>query len=512
MLCPHVRAPITHQAVTGELDTTNPISRVAGAPGREEHPPLSSRVAEVESRSLEFRKELGLADLALTQVLYVVGSGWVGTAAKLGTDSLVFWLLAIALYYLPQAAVVIYLNRLMPIEGGPYQWATEGLGKFLGFLVGWNLWAYTILIMATFAVMIATNLSYLIPNATHLTATTWYTPTISVVTILFLTVVTLIGLKVGKWLQNIGAVAHLVTFAALIIVPLVALQRGAIHQFHPLAASLPTATPYSLNIFGKMALGALSGFEYVALLAGECRNPVRTIGRSVVLAAPVIALMFILGTGSVLALVPRDQIDLVSPIPQTLTIGFAGFGFARLIVPVLIFLLILRQLGTTTLIFAGNTRLPMVAGWDDLLPRWFTRLHPRYRTPVNSILFVGVITLAFALAGNVGVGIQEAYQLLENAGGIFYAFTYLALFAIPLVAARRFTPRPPLWLKAASLSGFLVSLLYTILSLFPIIDVASWQIFAAKIVSVLVVANLIGVAIYAAGARRAKSRDLALAR
>ena len=102
------------------------------------------RIDDVEARSAGFRKELGLGDLVLTQILYVVGAGWVGTAAKLGHAHIVFWLLAIALYYLPQAAVVIYLNRLMPIEGGLYQWARVGLGRFAGFMTAWNLWAYTV--------------------------------------------------------------------------------------------------------------------------------------------------------------------------------------------------------------------------------------------------------------------------------------------------------------------------------------------------------------------------------
>jgi amino acid transporter len=250
-----------------------------------------------------------------------------------------------------------------------------------------------------------------------------------------------------------------------------------------------------------MAVGALSGFEYVAILAGETRSPARAIGRSVLIATPVIALMFIFGTSSVLALVPRERIDLVSPIPQTLTVGFAGLGVARLVVPALILLLVLRQVGTVTLIFAGNTRLPMVAGWDGLLPAWFTRLHPRFRTPVNSVLFVGLVTLAFALAGQVGVGVQEAFQLLENAAGIFYAFCYLALFAIPLVGARRVAARPPMWLRLAAAAGFAVTLLYSVLSVFPIIEVPSWKLFAAKIVVVLAGANLLGVAIYSLGRR-----------
>ena len=91
--------------------------------------------------------------------------------------------------------------------------------------------------------------------------------------------------------------------------------------------------------------------------------------------------------------------------------------------------------------FAGNTRLPMVAGWDSLLPNWFTRLHPKYKTPVNSILFVGAVTLVLGLLSLTGVGAQEAFQLLDNAGGVFYAMTYLVLFAIPMFGMKAFGVR-----------------------------------------------------------------------
>jgi glutamate:GABA antiporter len=465
----------------------------------------ADRVTEIEARSAAFRRELGLGTLALTQIMYVVGSAWVGTAAKLGASHVVFWSAAILLYYLPQAAVVIYLNRLMPLEGGLYQWATTGLGRFLGFLTAWNLWAYAIAVMAAFGVIIANNLSYLIaPLGATFTSAGWYTPAVSAAAVAALTVVTLFGLRVGKWLQGLGGVAQILMFSALIVVPYIALGRGQTRvEYHPLQWAMPSFTLLSLNIFGKMALGALSGFEYVAILAGECRAPAKTIGQSVLIATPVIATMFILGTSSVLALVPQSQIDLVSPIPQTLQIGFAGLGIARFIVPALIVMLLMRQIGNVTLIFTGNTRLPMVAGWDRLVPAWFTRLHPRYRTPYNSILFVGALTLMLTLLGQVGVGLQEAFQLLDNAAGIFYAFTYLALFAIPLFGAARLGVTPPLWLRVMAASGFAVSLLYSVLSVFPIIDVVSWQMFAAKIITVLVAANVVGVGIYLAGRRRA---------
>jgi amino acid transporter len=178
-----------------------------------------------------------------------------------------------------------------------------------------------------------------------------------------------------------------------------------------------------------------------------------------------------------------------------------------MIAPGLILLLLLRQMGSMTMLFNGTTRLPMVAGWDSLAPAWFTRLDPRFRTPVNSILFVSAITIAISLVGQAGVGVQEAFQILENSAGIFYALTYLVLFAIPILGAARLTRRPPVWLQIASLSGFVVTLLYCVLSVFPIIDVASWQIFAAKIIVVIVGANLLGAAIYfARGSKAARAQ------
>src|SRR5437870_13493996 len=99
---------------------------------------LRSEEARVAAKSAVFKKELGLWDLILTQIVFVVGGSWVGTAAKLGPSHLAYWLLALLLFYVPQAAVVIYLNKRMPLEGGLYQWAKFGFNKFAGFMVAWN--------------------------------------------------------------------------------------------------------------------------------------------------------------------------------------------------------------------------------------------------------------------------------------------------------------------------------------------------------------------------------------
>src|SRR5205807_4379247 len=130
------------------------------------------------------------------------------------------------------------------------------------------------------------------------------------------------GLVLGKWLHNIGGFAMLLAYAALIVLPFVMLARGDLSAYRPLQIASPTMSIfYCFNIFTKLAVGALSGFEYVAILAGETRSPARDIGRSVLIASPIIALMFIFGTSSVLAFIGHHPIDLIGPVPQTLRLG-----------------------------------------------------------------------------------------------------------------------------------------------------------------------------------------------
>ncbi len=318
----------------------------------------------------------------------------------------------------------------------------------------------------------------------------------------------MLGLGVGKWIHKAGAVMMLLMFAAIVLLPIINLANGHITEYHPFNTAMPVITLFNLNIIGKLGFGALGGFEYVAIHAGESRDPARTIGRSVALAAPIIAIMFILGTSSVLALIHPDDIDLIAPIPQVLRVGF---GAASKIVPALILMFLWVRIAQSSVMFTGNTRLPMVAGWDHLMPQWFTRLHPKYKTPINSILFIGAMTLGFALVGLIGVGEQEAFQLLWNASGIFYALTYLVMFAIPILGLRGAVKRAPAWLMIASASGFLMTLLYVGLSIFPIIKVENPAIFAVKISSVIVAANLIGVAIFLLAERKRKRSNVELA-
>ena len=443
--------------------------------------------------SVELRRDLGVTDLTLTQVLFIVGLPWVGVAAKQGPAHVLLWLAAIVFFYLPSAAVVIHLNRAMPLEGGLYQWAKIGFNERTGFLVAWNLWLFAILNTSETGLQVTQYFRYILSasNAAAILNNNVFVAGMNVVILTALVTITILGLNIGKWVHKAGGALMLGTFAILVALPWLNVWKGTLGTFHPLATAMPAMTILSVNIFAKMGFGALGGFEYVAIHAGECHSPEKTIARSVAWAAPIIGVMFILGTASVLAFVPIDQIDLIAPIPQVLSAGFTPLGSFRWIAPAAILVLLCIRVAQASVMFAGNTRLPMVAGWDGLLPAWFTRLHPRRQTPVNSIVFVGVVTLAFSMAGLIGVGKQEAFQLLWNASAIFYALTYLVMFAIPIVGVRS-----PLWLKVAAASGFVMTLAFVGLSILPIISVQSRLGFALKISAVVVATNAVGLAVF----------------
>jgi amino acid transporter len=176
-----------------------------------------------------------------------------------------------------------------------------------------------------------------------------------------------------------------------------------------------------------MTFGALSGFDTVTIFAGESRSPARNIARATFIATPLIALLYIFGTSSILAFVSPEDIDIIGPIPQALRLGLGGLGMASVIAPIAILLLLTNYLCTYVTYFSANARLPMVAGWDHLLPEWFTRLHQKYKTPVNSILFMGAVSLAASVAVLFGAGNQEAFATLQIWTWTFYGFAYLVM-------------------------------------------------------------------------------------
>jgi glutamate:GABA antiporter len=433
---------------------------------------------EVERHSAELTKELRLTDLVSIQILNVIAFTWIGTAAQVGPSHLVFWLLGILLFYIPSGIVVAHLAREMPLEGGLYQWAKLRFGPLTGFLVAMNIWLNNVFLFPTLSLAILQMAAYALgPQATGIAANKLAILTMSFVTTCGLVVVAWRGLRIGKWVNNAGGLGFVLLF---VIVILAALPRwfggGAVTA--PVSLALPALSLMNLNLLGKIGFGALCGVDAVAIFAGECRSADagKLIRRSIWVSAPLIGLMMILGTASVLAYSRPDAVDLIAPGIQVLHIAFPR------LVAVAVLLLIVATLAQKSFYFSVMVRMPMVAGWDHLLPPWFSRLDQRFRTPVGSVLFAGLVIMLLTLLAISGAGNQEAYQLLLNASLLCFAGAYLAMFAIPLLARGE---RPAWSVRVAAASGLLMTALFVVLSVFPIVRVENPGLFAAKLIAVI---------------------------
>jgi len=445
----------------------------------------------------ELRRQLGLRDLVLSQVLCVVGTMWVGVAAGLGKAQTLLWLGAMVVFYLPMAGSVIALNRAMPLEGGLYVWAHKAFGNLGGFLTAWNLWFYGIAVTASILYGIPSELAYLIgPKAAWLPENRTVSIAIVMALIVLLTAAEIRGLEIGKWIHNAGAVAIMLVFVALIGLGPWAVVRHVPVHWTPLSFQIPPHDLRTLALFGQMMFGALCGLEYIAILAGESKSPERTITKSVWIASPIICLMFILGTGTVVAFVPKDQINFIAPIPQTLRIALGNEGAGNLFAMTAILLLQMRLLGAVSYLMTGVSRLPLAVGWDALIPIWFTRLHERWKTPTNSILCTSGLLIVIVVLATAGVHAQEAFQVLSNASLTHYEVSYLVMFAIPLVGAAGLRKTLPPWLKWTSVVGLGATLFSLLISAYPFVSVVNPLSYAVKIVGTLLVSNLVAITFY----------------
>ena len=397
------------------------------------------------------------------------------------------------------AVSVYYLNREMPLEGGIYVWARTAFGDTGGFMCAWNVWTYGMAVIAAILFQIPKEFAYMVgPRASWLPENHLAVFLFLLVMVVGLSLAAVRGLALGKWIHNLSGAAMLGIFVLLIVTPFWAMLHHMPIHYVPLAMHLPRTDLVSLSLMGQM-FGALCGLEYVAILAGETRSPQRDIGRSVWIASPVICAMFIFGTGAVVAfheLNPHVLIDYTAPIPQTLRQALGDTGAAGALAGVAILLMQLRILGAASFIFAGVTRLPMTAGWDHLVPEWFSRLNPRYKTPVNSICFSAAIIILMLLLANIGVKAAEAFQVLNNASSEMYSLAYLVMFAIPIAGSAALRQRLPRWVAWTSAVGFLATIFTFLLTAYPFVDVVDARAYAGKILGATALANGVGYGFY----------------
>src|SRR5262245_5377748 len=207
----------------------------------------------VELHSVQLKKELRLGDLVLTQILYIVGLNWIGYAAKLGAANIVFWLFAVVLFYIPSGIVIIHLSGEMPLEGGIYQWAKLRFGDLAGFLVAWNLWFWTVILLSEVGITTANNLAYAFsPTGAWIAESKAIILGSGIAISTGLMLVARRGLALGKWVHNVGGATLVLLFTIILGLALLHWWRGQVTGV-PIALSLPALTLYNLNIFGKMS-------------------------------------------------------------------------------------------------------------------------------------------------------------------------------------------------------------------------------------------------------------------
>jgi len=452
-------------------------------------------------------------DLVPMQILLVVGITWGGIAAKQGGTHVWFWLAAIVFLFVPLAAVVGWCAQVWPLEGGVYQWAKFALGPFAGFMCAWNFGVWALLAVSNVGILTATSISYgLGPHAAWIEDNHLLIAGFTIVLFLVILAVNLPGFGIGRWVSHFGtAVTVMVTLLLMGLLfyhPHASPAHPHVNPQAPFSFGKPVFTLMTINLFTKIAFNGLGGLEQVAVFAGETRNAGRAIMRSAWIAAPLIAVIYILMTGSMLAYIPAAKVDLTGPIPQILAAAFAGGSSAAaidwglMLGRATILVLAIALVAQYAVIVAETSRLPMVAGWDGMIPAWFTRLDPRWKTPTRSIAVIVALAIGMGLLATYGTGAQEAFQVINSVGNVGYGIYYLIMFAIPLVVGDRFGVRAGFWLKAAAGSGLAVTALAMAFLVLPIVDVASKWNFAIKVAGASLVMNAVGVAIYWNGTRR----------
>jgi len=482
---------------------------------------LTEQTPQPAASSHGLKKELRLRDLVLMQVVLVVGITWSGIAARQGSSHVWFWLLGILAMFIPQAMVVQYASRIWPLEGGVYQWTKYALGPFAGFMAAWNFALWALFAVSNLSILFSSSVAFALG-----TRWAWIAedkPLILLLNLLLFGIilaVTIPGFHIGKWVNHFAAAVTL--FLGFSLAILIVYHPGS-SQAHPhvspqlpISFAFPAITLLSINIFSKICNSALTGLEQLAIFAGETRDPGKSILRSAWIGAPLTGLIYILMTVSMLTYTQASQIDLAAPVPQVLAAAFGGSGGAVPLWIVLlgraaIFALALSLVAQYSVIIAATSRLPLVAGWDHLVPQWFTRLHPRFRTPTRSLYFITLCALALGVGSLYGAGHEEAFQLINGGSLASYGIYYVMFFAVPVAVVLskklRHLPRPGFWLVLSALSGAFITLLGVVFALQPIIYVPSKFIFGLKVGLVTLGVNLAGALLYVRGVRRKNAEE-----
>ena len=457
------------------------------------------------------RNTMGFWDVLLFNIATVLGPRWIAAAGHNGPSSISLWVLAAAFFFVPGALVINELSSRFPHEGGLYAWSTEAFGDFPGFIAGWTYWIYTVFYFPGLLLASASMAAYIFGgHGLALAQNRSFLVGVSLALLLVAVVLNIIGLNIGKWLQNAGGVGTYLPLVMLVLIAAVILvHRGSATPFTR-ATLLPTWNWDTVNFWSQIAF-AFTGLELVATMSEEVRDPRRTLPRAVFGAGALIALMYIVGTWAILTLAPADSIDPQSGVFYAIALGSTALkvGFLGVLAAMLVTVGNAGGVGSTV---AGIARVPFVVGIDSYLPAAFGKIHPRWKTPWVSILVQAGVSGAILLLSQVNETTRGAYQFLIDAAIILYFIPFLYMFAAIIRLASRpdraqnthavLVPGGKLGVWICGSLGFLVVLLGIFVSLVPPGDSASKLGFELKLVGGTLASILLGLALYYRGARR----------
>ncbi len=459
----------------------------------------------------KLRKEMGLLDVVLFNIAAVLGPRWIARAAHSGQSSISLWIFAAVFFFVPSALVIAELSTRFPAEGGLYVWTKDAFGDFHGFLAGWCYWVYSLLyfpglLMASMAMSVYIGG----PKYAALADNKWYLIPASIGLLAVAAGLNLVGLNIGKWLQNAGGVG---TYIPLVMIAglgaYVAMHHGSVTQFswHEMVPSFSLDT---LNFWSSIAF-AFTGMELICMMSEEVREPRRTFPRSIYISGTMIVAIYILGTMAVLAMVPADKVNTQNGVFQAIGVGseavhIAWFGvLAALLVTA-------GNAGGVGSTVAGVARVPFVAGIDRYLPPAFGKLHPKWRTPYVAIIVQAVLSALILIVSNLHEKIAGAYEILINATLIIYFVPFLYMFAAVIRLAYKgsreseqntaLIPGGKFGVWVAGLLGFVITFVSIVLAFIPSKDVTNKMAYEVQIILGTIGAIVIGFLLYWSGARK----------
>jgi amino acid transporter len=463
----------------------------------------------------QLRRVMGFWDLLLFNIAAVLGPRWIAAASHNGASSISLWILAAVGFFVPTAMVIVELTSRYPEEGGLYAWTKDAFGDFHGFIAGWTYWIYTIFYFPALLLASAAMSAYVAgPGGAALAQNRTFLLVGSLVLLAVAVGMNLIGLNIGKWLQNAGGVS---TYLPLLILAALAFilvrAHGSITHF-TIANMLPHWDWGTVNFWPQIAF-AFTGLEIGSMMSEEVRDPRRTFPRAIFASGALIAVIYIVGTFAVLSLVPAAEVDTKSGVFQAITTGSVALriGFVGVLAAMLVSVGNAGGVGTTV---AGVSRVPFVVGLDRYLPAAFGKIHPKWKTPYVAILVQAVISAIILLAIQINETANSAYQILVDATTIVYFIAMIYMYAAAIRLAYRkdryTTPNAVLipggkvgvWI--ASLLGMFVVLGGIALSFIPPAESLNKVLFVAKLIIGTVLSVLLGLGLYYRGARL-KARD-----